>query len=150
MIYVHWLILLAYVVIVISVIATVLMENRQPAKTMAWILVLIFLPIIGIVLYFFFGKNTRKERIISQRSLDQLTKRAMLQFAEQRDLQLPEAHYALISLFSQHNWALPFKDNKVDIYTDGYQFFHALLRQIHQARHHIHRRFNPLTLKRSP
>ena len=33
---------------------------------------------------------------------------------------------------------MPFKDNKVDIYTDGYQFFPALLQEISKARSHIH------------
>jgi cardiolipin synthase len=116
----------------------VLMDNRQPAKTMAWILVLVFLPVVGFVLYFFFGQNTRKEKLISQQSMDQLTKRSMLGFAEQQNLVLPDEHSVLIKLFASQNWALPFKNNETDIYTDGYGFFHALLRDISQARHHIH------------
>ena len=138
MIYIHWLILTLYVLIVVGTIATVLMDNRQPAKTMAWVLVLIFLPVLGVILYFFFGQNTRKERLISQNSLDQLTKRSMLEFAEQRDMHYPPEHENLIRLFTTQNWAFPFRDNEVDILTDGYQFFHALLRDIAQACHHIH------------
>ena len=86
MIYVHWLILLIYGLAVVATMIRVLMDNRQPAKTMAWMLVLTFLPLLGIFLYFFFGQNTRKERLISQQSLDQLTKRSMLEFVEQKDL----------------------------------------------------------------
>ena len=63
---------------------------------MAWVLVLWFLPLLGIILYFFFGQDTRKERLVSQRSLDQLTKRSMLEFAEQKDLRLPESHRPLM------------------------------------------------------
>ena len=77
MIYIHWLLLAIYVLAVVVTMITVLMDNRQPAKTMAWMLVLTFLPLLGIILYFFFGQNTRKERLISQQSLDQLTKRSM-------------------------------------------------------------------------
>ncbi len=84
MIYFHWLFLLIYGLIVAMAMTTVLMDRRQPAKTMAWMLVLIFAPAVGVVLYIFFGQNIRKERIISQNSLDQLTKRSMLEFAEQR------------------------------------------------------------------
>ena len=138
MIYIHWLILTTYILAIVVTMVTVLMDHRQPAKTMAWMLVLVFLPVVGIVLYFFFGQNTRKERLISQQSLDQLTKRSMLEFAEQKNLLLPESHHALIKLFASQNWALPFKDNEVDIFTDGYQFFHALLRDISMARSHIH------------
>lgn len=138
MIYVHWLLLTVYVLAVVGTMIRVLMDNRQPAKTMVWMLVLMFLPLVGIILYFFFGQNTRKERLISQQSLDQLTKRSMLEFAEQKDLMLPVQHEMLIKFFASQNWALPFKDNLVDVYTDGYQFFHALLQAIAQARRHIH------------
>ncbi len=90
MIYVHWLFLVAYSIIVIMAMVRVLMDNRQPAKTMAWMLVLMFVPLLGIVLYIFFGQNTRKERKIWQQSLDQLTKRSMLEFVEQKDFNIPE------------------------------------------------------------
>ena len=62
----------------------------------------------------------------------------MLEFAEQRDLTLPPSHEALITLFANQNWALPFKDNQAEIYTDGYAFFTALLQEIGRARSHIH------------
>ena len=136
--YLHWLWYGIYVLIVLIVMLKVLMDNRQPAKTMAWLLVLWALPLVGIVLYFFFGQNTRKERLISQRSLDQLTKRSMLEFVEQRNLRLPDAHRPLMQLFKNQSMALPFKDNLVDIYTSGYQFFPSLLQAISRARHHIH------------
>ena len=64
----------------------VVMDNRQPAKTMAWALVILFVPVVGLVFYLFFGVNHRKERLVSQRSLDQLTKRSMLEFVEQENL----------------------------------------------------------------
>ena len=138
MIYFHWIIFIVYVCVVLATMVTVLMDNRQPAKTMAWVLVLIFVPVVGFVLYFFFGRNTRRERYISEQSMDQLTKRSMLEFAEQQDLVLPEEHEALIKLFASQNWALPFKNNEARIYTDGYGFFSSLLRDIGAAEHHIH------------
>ena len=111
-----------YMAIMIPAIITVLMDNRQPAKTMAWILVLAFMPFVGIIFYIFFGQNTRKERLISDRSMDQLTKRSMLEFAEQENLHIPANNKPLMNLFTNQNWAFPFKDNQVDIFTDGYEF----------------------------
>lgn len=127
-----------YAFTVTATILTVLMDNRQPAKTMAWVLVLLFVPVVGIVLYFFFGQNVRKMRFISQRSLDQLTRRSMLEFVEQRELRLPDEYRTQIRLFANQNMSLPFKDNEADIYTSGYDFFPALLRAIAEAKHHIH------------
>ncbi len=138
MIYIHWIVLVAYTVIAIVAMITVLMEHRQPAKTIAWVLVLSFLPLVGIVLYFFFGRRTRKNRHIWEKSLNQLTKRSMIEFAEQKQLELPEEHKELIQLFVNQNFALPFKNNETDVYVSGYEFFPALLAEISKATHHIH------------
>ncbi len=127
-----------YQVFVILTIIHVVLDNRQPAKTMAWALVIWFVPVVGIVFYLFFGVNTRKERLISQRSLDMLSKRSMLEFVEQRDLHLPEEYKPIIDLFVSENFSLPFRDNEVKILTDGYSFFHALLKEIASAKDHIH------------
>ena len=136
----NWNVILftAWQVIAILAIIHVVLDNRQPAKTMAWALVIYFVPVVGVGFYLFFGINTRKERYVSERSMNQLTKRSMLEFVEQQNLRLPEKHKPLIDLFINQNLALPFKDNKVDIYTDGYQFFPALLQAISKARSHIH------------
>ena len=128
---------LLWCIIAIAVIHVV-MDNRQPAKTMAWALVIFFLPLVGIVLYLFFGVNHRRERLISQRSLDQLSKRSMLGFVEQQDLHVPESHKQLVDLFINQNLSLPFKVAGVDIMTDGYAFFPELLADIGKAQHHIH------------
>lgn len=138
MIYIHWIFLLIYIMVIVSIIVTILMDNRQPAKTMAWVMVLLFVPVAGIILYIFFGQNTRKMRFISQRSLDQLSKRQMLEFVEQRELRMPDKFQSLVRLFTNQSLALPFKDNEAEFYTDGYQFFPALLQAISRTRHHIH------------
>ena len=138
MIYFHWIFLLIYVLLNIPAMIAVLMDNKQPAKAMAWLLMLLFMPVVGIVLYIFFGQNTRKERLISNRSMDQLTKRSMLEFVEQENLHLPQRNKPLMNLFANQNWAFPFKDNKVDIFTNGYDFFLSLLYHIGRAKEHIH------------
>ena len=132
------IIFVIYQIIAIMAVIHVVMDNRQPAKTMAWALVIWFIPVVGIGFYLFFGINTRKERQVSERSMNQLTKRSMLEFAEQQNLRLPEKHKPLIDLFVNQNLALPFKDNHVEIYTDGYAFFPALLAAIAGAKQSIH------------
>ena len=138
MLYIHWILLVIYLAITIGGIVAVLMDNKQPEKTMAWILVLCFMPVVGIIFYLFFGQNTRKEKVISERSMDLLMKRSMLEFAEQENLHIPRRNRPLMKLFTNQNWALPFKDNEVSIFTDGYEFVSTLLYNIGQAQDHIH------------
>lgn len=138
MLYINWIFFLIYGLVALGVGLTVLMENRQPTKALVWLLVLVFIPIVGIVLYFFFGQNTRKERIISRQSLDELSRRSLGGYVEQKNLMVPEEHKPLVRMLAREGWALPFKNNEVEFFTDGYQFFSALLKEIAQAKDHIH------------
>lgn len=138
----HWLFLLlltlVYLVIVLALAARLLLDNRSPSNTLVWLMVLIGLPVVGLILYIFFGRNYRKEKYINSQSLDQISKRSLFGYVEQRDLVIPEQHAELIRLFSNQNVALPFKDNEIEIYENGHDFFPALLKAIAQAKNHIH------------
>jgi len=125
-------------IIAIVAIIHVVLDNRQPAKTMAWALVIYFIPIFGVIFYIFFGVNYRKERFISRRSMDMLTKRSMLEFVEQRQLDVPEAYESTIDLFIDQSFSLPFINKKADILVSGYEFFPSLLADIAKAKSHIH------------
>lgn len=127
-----------YFATIIGTIIVVVLDNRNPVKTMTWILVLTFLPFIGLVSYFFFGRSTRKERIISQKSHDCLLKRPMVEFLSQEALCSSADQHQLIQLFKNTNQSLPFEGNRVDIYTDGISKLQGLIRELYRAKHHIH------------
>ncbi len=57
------------IITVIGIMVVMLLENRDPIKSLSWILVLLFLPVLGIILYAFFGKNLRKQKIIKRKGL---------------------------------------------------------------------------------
>ena len=51
---------------IISTIVVIILDNRNPVKTMAWILILLFLPIVGLVFYFFFVYGYSIEKVCGQ------------------------------------------------------------------------------------
>ena len=59
---------------IIGTITVIILDNRNPVKTMAWILVLMFLPVVGLVFYFFFGRSQRRVRVIGKKSYNRLLK----------------------------------------------------------------------------
>ena len=67
-----YLFIAIYTATVIGIILVVILGNRNPLKTIPWVVVLIFAPVVGLVFYFFFGQNTRKMRFISQRPAGRL------------------------------------------------------------------------------
>ena len=101
---------LLFVLAVVSTIVVVVMDNRNPFKTLAWVLVLVFLPIVGLILYFFFGQDTRKEKLISRKGFKRLTKYPMMEFQMQESFKVSEEkQHQLIRFFQRVNLALPFE-----------------------------------------
>lgn len=123
---------------VIGTIVIVILDNRNPVKTMAWILVLMFLPLAGLVFYFFFGRSHRREKMIGKKSYGRLLKKPMAEYLAQDSCTLPPEYAHLIQLFRNINQALPFEGNRVDIYTGGYSKLQALIRELQKAKQHIH------------
>ena len=132
---------LVYLAVILFTIVIVLLDNRNPVKTMAWILVLVFLPVVGLAFYFFFGRNTRKERLISKKGFSRLSKRPMAEYQAQEALDDFTGRNQLIPFFHRVSNALPFEGNDVQVFTDGYSMYQELFRRIAKAKHHIHLEF---------
>ena len=132
---------LVYLAVILFTIVIVLLDNRNPVKTMAWILVLVFLPVVGLAFYFFFGRNTRKERLISKKGFSRLSKRPMAEYQAQEALGDFTGRNQLIHFFHRVSNALPFEGNDVQVFTDGYSMYQELFRRIAKAKHHIHLEF---------
>ena len=131
-----------FLLAVVATIVVVVMDNRNPFKTLAWVLVLVFLPVIGLILYFFFGQDTRKERLISKKGFKRLTKYPMMEFQMQESFKASEEkQHQLIRFFQRVNLALPFEGNSMKIFQDGSSMLQALLATINSAKHHIHVEF---------
>lgn len=130
-----------YLAVILTTIFVVILDNRNPVKTMAWMLILFFLPVIGLVFYFFFGRDTRKERLISKKGYSRLSKRPMAEYQAQEAFHDLDKKNALVLFFRKVNNALPFDGNQVDMYTDGYAMLQALMHEISLAKHHIHLQF---------
>lgn len=126
---------------IIGTIIVVTLDNRNPVKTMAWILILMFLPVVGLVFYFFFGRSQRRERIIGKKSYSRLLKKPMAEYLAQAPSLLPPQYARLIELFQHTNQSLPFEGNRVETFTGGYTMLQALLHELQKAHHHIHLEF---------
>ena len=133
-----WSVYLIYLAVIVSTIWVVVLENRSPVKTIAWVLVLVFLPVVGLVFYIFFGRTHRRDQIISKRSYSKLLKRPEAEYLSQTEAVVPAGYEGLVSLFQHTNRAFPFADNDTEIYATGAEWIEALIRELRQAKDHIH------------
>ncbi len=129
--------LVVYTLTIIGVVLVIITDNRNPLKTLPWILVLVLAPGAGLVIYFFFGQNLSKRRIISRRTRKRITTRL-----EENDAAggtgIPPQRLPLARLLSQTALAVPLYGSRLTPYVDGKTKMDALLEAIAGARHHIH------------
>lgn len=129
-----------YLVIAILVMVNVVLNNRDTVKTFAWVLLLIFLPFIGIILYFFFGRDTRKMRIINSRQLSQLQKK---QFEEKQECSsgLQNEYSPLATFFRNTSSANLLSASDAIVFSSTREFASALYKEIDAAKDSIHVQF---------
>ncbi len=127
-----------YAISVLAVVIVVLSENRNPVKSMAWVLVLILLPILGLIIYLIFGRSLKGMKLISRPHLRELKR--MNDFPEAIELEkgLSEGPRQLISLVNKLTEPHLFMGNDVTVFTNGQEKFESLLRDIENARDYIH------------
>ena len=51
----------ALVVVIVGVVVALLTDDRDPSMVLAWLFVIMLLPVLGVVAYFFIGRNYRRE-----------------------------------------------------------------------------------------
>jgi cardiolipin synthase len=126
-----------YSVTVLGVALVVIAENRNPLKSIAWILVLILTPGVGLLAYFLFGQDSRKQRIISRRTYRRILRGiSMLPFSLPRNTK--GSKHGLVKLL-QKTASIPLLEaSDIRIFSSGHDKFDAFLADIAQAEHHIH------------
>ncbi len=126
-----------YVITAIGIVFVVISENRNPLKTISWALLLLLFPIGGIIIYYFFGQNTRRLRIISKRTYKLLKKRTFDHLIIDDVQNMPSKHLSLVKLLN-NSGAVLLRGSDTHIFTDGQKKFNALIQDLENATHHIH------------
>jgi len=125
------------IIFALNIAVVVLTQHRRPTETLAWILVLYFLPIVGILLYYFFGVPAMNRSLISKERLDELKENT----EPYRSKDLEEKACRLIPLLEKVNRACPVGGNSVKTFTVCGDMFEAMKQDIQAARHHVHMEF---------
>lgn len=130
----------------IAIIATILIENRNPTKTIAWILVIVFLPVVGIITYYLFGQKFKKVKVF--RVQDRARHARLIQFWAQLSPLMDDNLVVLkqsvgqlsrvFSFLKYQRVSPPTLHNEVKLLINGEKKFPALFAAIESAQHHIH------------
>lgn len=137
-----------YIIIipVVIVIFIILLEKRRPSNTLAWIMTILLIPVAGLILFYFFGKNYRRKKTFTRKEINDLR-----QTEKMISWQTSHLHEGIsidnskilekngvIKLLLNNSKALLTYWNKVTILNNGDQTFPAIFSALQEAKHHIH------------
>lgn len=133
--------IIIYAVYVYTICVTIffmLVENRNPVKSIAWILVLVFLPILGFLFYILVGRKFRKRHMISKRSLLINKKSNTIDLTELPSLELTDEQRSIATLAFRNSDAMLHENNAVTIFTKATDLYDNIIADLKGAKHHIH------------
>lgn len=143
----NWILLLerVYFIVMLLVILRVLYDTRSSTKALAYILFIIFVPVIGIIFYFSFGVNYRKRKLYSKKiihdeALYLKTKSQLIQYSEQilNSGIIRNRHHKLAKFVGLTSRSPLTEHNDVKLLLNGEQKFPELLAALDAATSHIH------------
>ena len=137
---------MVFTIYTVFIAILIFMENKNPAKTISWLLILVLVPVIGFIFYLFLGHSFRKENIFKKkrvRNFEQLEELATIQQEAIKEEQLffeedSLVKRRLISLIL-NNAKSPFTvNNRVTVLSNGVATFETIMKALEGAQDHIH------------
>lgn len=132
---------IVFVLILLSTIVLVIAENKHPVKTLAWLMVLVFLPVVGLVIYFLFGIDKKHRRLVSDVDLRRLKSHTESLYGDEICESPSKDLKDLMNLLRSANMAFPLGGNSVKQYTEFDAMLADLLADLNSACDHIHFEF---------
>ena len=139
-----WMDHLIFINVVLSVVI-VFFERRDPRTVWTWLLVLYFIPILGVFLYFMIGHDFHKQHMFRTKEIEDAMYSAISKQEETiiRDGFAPSdprmrkfSDMVLMNLEAADS--VYSSDNEVEIFTDGREKFQALYKEMQKAKEYIH------------
>jgi len=141
-----WLlaIILNYI-LVVSALTTIFFKRINPTKTIAYIIVLLLLPYFGLIVYYLFGQEYRKNKIFNRKGVlndsvvKSINKTLKLNASQYEKLEYKlDAKIKLIKLLKQNDKTPLTVNNNIEIIINGDDKFKLLFEDLRAATKHIH------------
>ncbi|HLR15740.1 MAG TPA: cardiolipin synthase [Bacillota bacterium] len=131
---------------ILFAVAIIFFERQNPSATWAWLMVLVFIPIIGFILYLIFNQNFTRKKMFNW---EDEAKTGVQKHAQEQLQSLKDGTFSFVNESNKrykeniymnvvNDQAVFTQKNDVMIYTDGRKKFDALLSDIQGATDHIH------------
>ncbi len=132
-------------ILAISAAITILFKNINPTKTLSYILVLVVFPFLGLIVYYFFGQEYRKNKIFNRKNV--LNEKIVQNLGRDFELSDSQLHkldefldekIKLVHLLNNNKSTPVTLHNELQILKNGQEKFQFLFEDLKHAEHHIH------------
>ncbi|MFK8297869.1 cardiolipin synthase [Capnocytophaga cynodegmi] len=135
---------IVYIILLIAVCLRIIWDTRSVSKTLAYLLLVIFVPVLGIIFYFSFGINYRRHKIYNKKlEIDQFFRSELetkIEILRKNHLEQPSLseNMEIIRFLSQTEQTFVAPNSSIEILNNGENLFPVLLREMRNAKSHIH------------
>ncbi len=139
------IVFIIYLLVLLVVCTRILYDTHSSTKTLAYLLLCIFIPVIGILFYLAFGINFWKKKVYSKKAnannkiLQQLKKEILAYddaVADPKSIADGNAEMAAMLLGDLESPLT--RNNRVKLLINGEEKFPELIQCLKEAKHHIH------------
>ncbi|MCL8382583.1 cardiolipin synthase [Xanthobacter aminoxidans] len=124
---------------IIFVIRALLRPHREPASRMAWVLVILLAPVVGMLAYILFGEvNLGRKAVESLRAAVAALPPAEGVAGPSAEAELPERHVPLFRVGQSVNHFLPVAGNRAELLPDSASAIASMVKDIDAARQSVH------------
>ncbi|SHE31167.1 cardiolipin synthase [Clostridium fallax] len=118
-------------------------ERKQPSVTWAWVLILTFIPIIGFIIYIFFGQNLTHQKMFNKKIINDKGKEEYIKTLKEnyRDSKYLKKYSSLIKMNYKNANAPYTENNKITPFFDGKILFEDIFSEVKKAKKFIHIEF---------
>lgn len=140
-----WTIL--YIIWFTTLAVLLVMEKRNPAKTLAWLTVLAAFPVVGFIVYLVFGQKYRKHKRLQAKSLPEEFSNALRVHASRHEKRTEKISTGFANqdkwmrLLWTNSRSPVTENNRIQVLQDGKEAFRSMCEALRQAEHHIHLEF---------
>ncbi|WP_244282247.1 cardiolipin synthase [Maledivibacter halophilus] len=124
----------------------IFLESHNSSKTIAWLLILFLVPVVGFIFYILFGQNIRKKKRFEKKKaidFEQLSQIAYTQEKILNEIGLFQnddsmVKSRLIKLILKNSNSPFTVNNNTEILTNGVKTYSSIINELKKAKHHIH------------
>ena len=131
--------------VALSAVVTILLKKVNPTKALSYIIGLLALPFLGLIVYYLFGQEYRKNKIFSRKNV--LNQSIVKRIQDELELEAKEVN-EVDDLLDQKSKVIPLLynnenskltiNNDIKLIKNGDEKFKLLFKDIEEAEHHTH------------